>query len=111
MVTATTTNNNNDRWAVEEAGALDLDAANANGCTVAHWASSGGDEAVCRYAMHLLYACIFGRRHRVRFSPMIPTHPPTDPPTPPRFVDISSNLQSDVSFDSGILFVVEQKRF
>ncbi|CAB1116108.1 unnamed protein product [Ectocarpus sp. CCAP 1310/34] len=37
------------RWAVEEAGALDLDAANANGCTVAHWASSGGDEAVCRY--------------------------------------------------------------
>ncbi|CAM9467434.1 unnamed protein product, partial [Ectocarpus fasciculatus] len=36
------------RWAVEEAGALDLDAANANGCTVAHWASSGGDEAVCR---------------------------------------------------------------
>ncbi|CBN75713.1 conserved unknown protein [Ectocarpus siliculosus] len=36
------------RWAVEEAGALDVDAANANGCTVAHWASSGGDEAVCR---------------------------------------------------------------
>ncbi|CAN0365349.1 unnamed protein product, partial [Scytosiphon promiscuus] len=22
---------------------------NANGCTVAHWASSGGDEIVCRY--------------------------------------------------------------
>lgn len=36
-----------DRWAVEEADA-DLSAANANGCTVAHWASSGGDEAVCR---------------------------------------------------------------
>eukprot|EP00752_Nemacystus_decipiens_P009786 g8738.t1 len=36
------------RWVVEEAGA-DLAAANANGCTVAHWASSGGDEAVCRY--------------------------------------------------------------
>ncbi|CAN0150442.1 unnamed protein product [Scytosiphon promiscuus] len=38
------------RWAVEEAGAADsLGACNANGCTVAHWASSGGDEAVCRY--------------------------------------------------------------
>lgn len=36
------------RWVVEEAGA-DLGAANANGCTVAHWAASGGDEAVCRY--------------------------------------------------------------
>lgn len=41
---------------MEEAGALDLDAANANGCTVAHWASSGGDEAVCRYAcVHVRY--------------------------------------------------------
>lgn len=32
---------------MEEAEA-DLTAANANGCTVAHWSSSGGDEAVCR---------------------------------------------------------------
>lgn len=36
------------RWAVEEAGA-DLGLENDNGCSVAHWAASGGDEAVCRY--------------------------------------------------------------
>lgn len=35
------------RWAVEEAGA-ELDVANVNGCSVAHWAASGGDLQVCR---------------------------------------------------------------
>lgn len=35
------------RWAVEEARA-DLGAVNVNGCSVAHWAASGGDGAVCR---------------------------------------------------------------
>lgn len=32
---------------MEEAGA-DLGLENDNGCSVAHWAASGGDEAVCR---------------------------------------------------------------
>lgn len=48
------------RRAVEEE-ATDLSVVNETGCSVAHWATSGDDEAVCRYglrARHVLKVTI-----------------------------------------------------